>query len=89
MGPVERAIRMHFIGGETLRTLEQAKPFTIQLDGRGIRLTLGQNTQVPLPWEFLESIPLFLRQRGGWVKPGGIHSNEGEPGTFDENCKRR
>jgi hypothetical protein len=87
VGPVESAIRTRFVGGETLRTLDQAKPFVLTFDPQGLSLILGQATRVRLPWRFLETIPGFLRQRADWVKAGGIHSNDGEPGTLDEYLK--
>lgn len=78
---------MSFRGGETLRTLGQAKPFVLMLSPREMSLILGRATRVDLPWGFLETIPAFLRQRGDWVKVGGMHSNDGEPGTLDEYLK--
>lgn len=79
VGQVEHAIRKRFPHiPAILHTLGQGRPFKVSLiDGRGVVLVLGRATEVRLPWTCLESVPMFLRQQGGWVRAGGAHSVSG------------
>jgi hypothetical protein len=91
MGPVEKAIRARFRAvPTTLYTFGQQKPFELSvIDRDGIVLRLGKGGwTTPLTWECLESIATFLGRHGGWVRAGGIHSVDGEPGTLDEHLKK-
>lgn len=87
---VEAAIKAAFpVVPVTLHTIGQGKPFVLEtIDADGIVLLLGSGGWwTRASSECLESIPGFLRGRG-WVRVGGVHSVQGEPGTLDEHLKR-
>ena len=90
MGPVEQALRRTFSAPATLHTLGRSKPFVLRaIDSDGIVLLLGRKqARTRLPWDCLESVPLFLRSQPGWVPVGGARAVAGEPGTLDEHLKQ-
>jgi len=89
MGPVEQAFRAKLRAPSTLRTIGRAAPFVLRAIGHsGIVIELGaKRTPTSVSWACLESIPGYLRANPGWVKSGGVHSANVEPGTLDAHLK--
>lgn len=89
MGPVEQAFRARLRAPSTLRTIGRGASFVLRAIGHdGIVIELGaKRTATSVSWECLESIPAYLRAHPGWVKSGGVHSANVEPGTLDAHLK--
>ena len=84
MGPVERAIRAAVREGQVLGSVSRNAPFTVgELGTESLILVVGQGRwKVPTPWQALEQLPSFLKDRG-WVKVGSIHSEDVDPESLD------
>jgi hypothetical protein len=89
MGSVEQAFRAQLRAPSTLRTIGRGAPFVLRAIGHsGIVIELGaKRTPTSVSWSCLESIPGYLRANPGWVKSGGVHSANAEPGTLDAHLK--
>ena len=89
MEPVEQAFRARLRAPSTLRTIGRGAPFVLRAIGHDrIVIELGaKRTATNVSWECLESIPGYLRAHPGWVKSGGVHSANVEPGTLDAHLK--
>lgn len=84
MGPVEQAFRARLQAPHTYRTISRRVPFALRSMGHdGIVIELGdRRTPTSVSWECLESVPPFMRAHRGWVKSGGVHNADAEPGTL-------
>ncbi len=89
MGPVEQAFRAQLRAPSTLHTIGRGAPFVLRAIGHtGIVIELGaKRTSTSVSRTCLESIPGYLRANPGWVKSGGVHSANVEPGTLDAHLK--
>src|SRR5688572_15155459 len=83
-GPIEATIRQVCYDGMALQTPMKPRPFEVsRINEQGVTLLLGaKQTTTLMSWECIEGVSGFLRGRG-WVKSGGVHSVDTEPGTLD------
>lgn len=72
-----------------MRTIGRGAAFVLRSIGHdGIVIELGaKRTPTSVSWECLESIPGYMRANPGWMKSGGVHSANVEPGTLDAHLK--
>ena len=79
---------MAVVPGAGLRTPTGRGRFSVaRYTTDGLVLLLGdKEAWTPLPWNALEQVPNFLRDRG-WVAIAGAYSTESTPGTLDAHLK--
>lgn len=88
-GRVEGAVRAAISPGDLLATPSGRGHFRVaQYTPDELVLLLGeQEWRTPLPWQALEDLPDFLRNRG-WVRIGSVFSSDSEAASLDEYMKR-
>ena len=86
---VEHAVRAAISPGDLLATPSGRGHFRVERYTQDeLVLLLGeQEWRTPLPWQALEDLPDFLRNRG-WVLIGSVYSSDSEAGSLDEYMKR-
>src|SRR4051812_3433623 len=90
MEPVEHAFRARLTAPSMLHAIGRAAPFALRALRRdGIVIELGAHgTRRLVTWNCLGSISAYLLAKSRWIKSGGVHSVDFEPGTLDSHLKR-